>query len=90
MKPKAIKSGTEENWYALCLSIVKGYYPEKAFYAMEKSFLRYRGQHIIEDDIKEMVRLKNKMTYEEISELFGLNKKATISKVKRFLRDKPC
>ena len=72
------------NLYAFCLAVMKGYTPEQAFDYLESETPRQKRQNltITVEDVREMIRLKEHMTYEQIGKIYGLTKYAVYNRIR--------
>jgi hypothetical protein len=77
----------DENWSALCISILKNIPPEQAFLLLEGNVQKKRKLNptITDEDIEDMIRLRESHTYREIGEMYGLEYHAVFKRIKRYL-----
>jgi hypothetical protein len=74
-----------DNWAALCVSIVKGVSPEVAFLLLNNPGIKNYGYAFTDEDTKDMVEFKKQgLTYKEIADIYGLNKDMIFRRIKRF------
>jgi len=74
----------QENYCALALSIVKGYFPETAFAKLESPHPEFIKPVILPEDIYWMDRYRAKgLTYAQIGEIYGLSMDVVYSRIKR-------
>lgn len=87
-----------DNWCALCISILKEVTPEMAFELLENPGtqegkpMRYKkNRTITNDDVADMVKLKETHSYSEIGEMYGMSIGAVYSRIKYYKQkhDKP-
>lgn len=74
----------KENYYALLICILRPVTIEKSFDLLEGRITKKRNTSIRKDDIADMIRMKQSMTYEEIGEMYGISKQAVYRRIKRF------
>jgi len=74
----------KENYYALLICILKPVTVEQSFRMMNGLFDNVINTSITKDDIEDMIRLKQEMTYEAIGKLYGLSKNAVYRRIKRY------
>ncbi len=76
-----------ENYCALAVAILTHSTPERSFELLEKGAGKrtYRSD-ITEEDIKDMIKLKEGMTYKAIGELYGLSECVAWRKMKNYIR----
>jgi hypothetical protein len=68
-------------YYALALSILKGWIPERSFaYLADEPW----NNILTEQDTRDMVALKEDLSYKKIGELYGISKGAVFNRVQRF------
>ena len=73
-----------DNYVALMMCIFTGWEPEQCFIYLETLRRPKRKSNIIEDDVLDMIRLKqNGMSYREIGEIYGLSPDAVYYRIKR-------
>lgn len=76
------------NYFALCISILTPSTPELSFSLMmeheKPSILRKCRKDVTKEDVKDMVALKEDLTYKEIAEIYGLKKMTVCSKILRY------
>lgn len=78
----------KENYYALLLSILNyRYNPETAiarFLNCKGDGRRKAGRIVLDkQDIAEMIRLKQTMTYKELASMYGISPKAVYARIQR-------
>ncbi len=75
----------EYNWCALIISILKKCTPEQAFESLEKcSPIKYhQNKTITKHDVMNMIKLKKKLTYQQIGDLYGMSKDAVFKRIKK-------
>lgn len=74
-----------DNYVALMMCIFTGWEPEQCFSYLETSRKPKRKSNITEDDVLDMIRLKqNGMSHREIGEIYGLSPDAVYYRIKRF------
>ena len=72
------------NWAALCVSILKGVLPEVAFSILNNPDIKDYGKAFTDEDTRDMVELKKQgLTYKEIADIYGLNKGVIFRRIKR-------
>jgi hypothetical protein len=74
----------KENYYALLICILKPVTIEQSFDMMNGKITKIRKVSISKADIQDMIRMKQRMTYHEIGELYGLTKQAVYRRIKRY------
>lgn len=74
----------KENYYALLICILLPVTIEKSFDLMEGRITKKRNTAITRNDVKDMIRMKQSMTYEEIGEMYGISKQAVYRRIKRY------
>lgn len=74
----------KENYYALLICILKPITVEQGFDILNGKFTKRRNMTITRNDIQDMIRLKQSMTYDEIGELYGLGGAAVYRRIKRY------
>lgn len=75
----------KENYYALLLCILKPSCTiDTSLQIMIDGVFKKENATIGKPDIEDMIRLKQKMTYEEIGEIYGLSKQAVYRRIKRY------
>lgn len=74
----------KENYYALLICILKPVTVELSFHTMNGVFDKVINTAITKDDVEDMIRLKQEMTYEAIGKLYGLSKNAVYRRIKRY------
>ena len=75
----------KENYYALLICIMKPSCTiDVSLQIMMDGLFRKENTTIDRPDIEDMIRLKKRMTYEEIGELYGLSKQAVYRRIKRY------
>jgi len=81
---RCVASFNQENYCALALSIVKGYFPETAFAKLESPHPHTVDNIILPEDINLMKRYRKRgLTYKQIGNLFGLSMDVVYSRIKR-------
>lgn len=82
----------KENYYALVLSILKGWTPEQSFLYFETGkIMRLSSirKDITNDDVMDMVALKEQgLTYKEIGDLYNAKKDMIVKRIDRYLNKK--
>lgn len=74
----------QENYYALTLSIIHGYFPETAFAKLESPNPEQIKQIILPEDLSLMKRYrKHGLTYKQIGDIFGLSMDVVYARIKR-------
>ena len=71
----------EYNYYALVISILRQWTPEQSFYYLENN--EPGKPEITKEDVKEMARLKEAMTYQEIGDIYGISDGAVYTRIRR-------
>lgn len=74
----------KENYYALLICILKPITIEQSFNMMNGVIDTIVNTSVTKSDIRDMMHMKNNMTYEEIGKLYGLTKQAVYRRIKRF------
>lgn len=69
------------NWYGLILAVEKGLTPEAAFSYLATG--QPQRPEITQEDVAEMARLKETLTYKQIGALYGLTDQAVYKQIKR-------
>lgn len=79
-----------ENWCALCVSILKNVTPEQAFQYLEEEprNIKYNST-LTELDILDMIELKKECTYVELGQMYGISANAVFRRIKRYYENKP-
>lgn len=70
----------EENYLALAVSILANSPPEHAFNLLTNKFRK----DITEADVRDMVQLKAKLTYQQIGEIYGMKKEAVHKRIRNY------
>lgn len=78
-----------DNWCALCISILKNVTPEMAFELLDnvgtKKPMKYKKYKTITiDDVADMVKLKETNTYKQIAEMYGMSFGTAYSKIQNY------
>lgn len=74
----------KENYYALLICILLPVTIEKSFDLMEGRITKKRNTAITRNDVKDMIQMKQNMTYDEIGEIYGISKQAVYRRIKRY------
>lgn len=72
-----------DGYYALAISIIKRTTPDEAFELLDNGCLPPRKM-LEPDEVAEMARLKETMTYRELAELYGMKRDAVYNRIRRF------
>ena len=72
-------NGLEYNYCALFISIIQGWPPEQCFFRLD-------NRKITGEDIENMVRMKEAMTYKQIADCYGTNAGAVQKRISRYLK----
>lgn len=67
-------------YYALTLSILKGWTPERSLAYVTGT----RAKTITDQDVEDMVELKKTLTYSEVGQLYGISKDAVYNRIRRY------
>ena len=79
----------EENWYALCIAILKTVSVEQALkYFGTAKTKRTHNSSITQADLLDMIELKKTMSYREIGEIYELTDSACHHRISRFKKDR--
>lgn len=82
----------KENYYALVLSILKGWTPEQSFLYFETGeIMRLSSirKDITNDDVMDMVALRDQgLTYKEIGDLYNAKKDMIVKRIDRYMTNK--
>lgn len=80
-----------ECWGAFALSLISPDYltPEKAFECIDKGkpreqFLDKCHRDITNQDVADMVQMKESMTYKQIGDIYGMNPGTVYTRIRRF------
>jgi len=72
-----------EGYLALAVSILAAVPPERAFIMLEKGPI-YMTEDITEEDVQDMIKLKETLTWPEIGEIYGITHHAVFRRVKNY------
>lgn len=70
------------NYAALAVAILRGCSVEHAFELLENPEIR--TPKFTDDDIEDMVKLKQEYTYKQIGEIYGLSRSAVYNRIRRY------
>jgi len=76
----------DENWYVLCLAIIKSMTVEQAFSIWEG--VKWNHTYTSED-VEDMTKMRETMTYKEIGEIYGISESATYKRINRYKKNRP-
>ena len=82
----------DECWCAFAVAIINHQYltPEKAFYHLENGKPKNRAWYdaprkdLTIQDVADMVRMKETMTYKQIGKIYGMKADAVYTRIRRF------
>lgn len=73
-----------ENWCAFCISIIKNLTPEQSFERFKNANRTTNNSCITKEDIEDMIKLRETLTYSEIAKIYCIDKSAAFKRIKRF------
>lgn len=75
-----------EGWYVLALAIVSPEFlnPEQAFNSFESARPLVQHRKLTKQDVQDMIKLKEKLTYKQIGEIYGMKACAVYNRIRRF------
>lgn len=75
----------KENYYALLICILRPVTIERSFDMLSGKITKVQNKAITKDDVRDMISMKQQgMTYQEISDIYGLSWDAVRRRIKRF------